>query len=144
MSVSLGSGIRRWRANNSVSPSGAPTQPLQSQSQPLAADVARQKEAAGQTSAQEEVAGTSAPPRLRGLRLQGTLSAQAAAETLEARWKAMRLFTANTTQLKDFLADHGLSTLGYKDLLLKKAAAKLQELHGHGELRSCASLTWSN
>ena len=46
----------------------------------------------------------------------------------------MRLFQATAAQLKDFLADHSLSTLGSKELLLRKAAAKLQELHGDGGL----------
>lgn len=145
MSVSLGLCIRQWRANNSASPSGAPTRPLQSQRQHLAADVAKQEEAAGQTSEQEEVAGTSAPapPRLRERRLQGTLSAQAAAEILEARRKNAYLH-CKYNAAEGLLSRPWPVSARLQGPLLKNAAAKLQVPYGHGELQSCASLIWSN
>lgn len=75
----------------------------------------------------------SGQPRWRGLRLLGTLSTAFAAESMESKWKAMRLFQTKAEQLRDYLRDHGLTTFGNKELLLKKAAGKLQELYGNGK-----------
>ncbi len=137
MSMSLGADMKKWRAGSTANLPAASSLPRQSSAEPATAEYPTAENGAGPSGAQHDEAGLSAEHRLRGLRLHGIHSTQAAADTLEARWRAMRLFTATTTQLRDFLGDHGLSTLGNKELLLKKAAAKLQALRGVGELQLC-------
>lgn len=72
----------------------------------------------------------------RGLSLRGTGSVRSAANTMEQLWKTRRLQQATAGQLRDFLTDHSISVVGNKPLLLAKAAAKLQDLHGDGNFCS--------
>jgi hypothetical protein len=75
----------------------------------------------------------STPLRRRcGLSLRGIGSDRSAADTMERLWRTRRLQQATVAQLRDFLMDHNISVVGTKPLLLDKAAAKLQDLHGDG------------